>query len=164
MAGKSVLRSAAGIAWIFCLISVGSCISWIFLRKSEPQGQDFITTLFMILPNLLLSIFAYSFVQKKDVPWKLRRSWMFIGLAAVCNMIADYIFYYLNSPAVSLADLFFVFYFFFTFIGLLLLPYVPISQKDEMMLGLDLAIVLTTCLMALWFSLVEQIEGWHSIS
>src|SRR5262249_45668073 len=78
--------------------------------------------------------------------------------------IADFLFYYFNSPAISLADFFYILYFTFTIIGLLLLPYVPISQKDEVMLGLDLAIVLTTCMMALWFSLVMQIESWHSIS
>lgn len=164
MAGKSILRSAAGIAWIFCLVSVVACISRIFLRETEPQGQDSVATVFMILPNFLLSIFAYSFVRKKDVPWRLRRSWMFFGLAAVSTMIADFLFYYFNSSAVSWADLFFVFYYIFTIIGLLILPYVPISQRDEMLLGLDLAIVLTTCCMALWFSLVKQVEAWDAIS
>lgn len=164
MRSTSVFRNRAALCWLICVIAVSSYIAWIFIRSSGLDEQDAVSTAFMVLPCLLFTIFTYRLVQNPNLSKRLRRSWILLGIAFAANIIGDILFWLLHNPAASIADFFYVIYYSFNFAGIVLLPFTTISRKDRSMIALDIAIVLTTCTMLLWFSIVKEVQAWDAIT
>jgi len=91
---------------------------------------------------------------------KLRRAWFILGLAMLAQTLGDTIWFYIEvilnqQPFPSLADMFFIAFYPLALVGLLSLPSAPLRPTERWRVGLDLAIIMVTAWMAIWFFIIS---------
>ena len=119
------------------------------------------------------TILAFYVALSKTYDARVRRAWLFFGLATMTDIIAEILYFYFESilkvsPFPSLADLFYLLYYPLTLAGLLSFPFAPIKGSERRTLSLDLAIIMTTCTMVFWYFILAArstaaSEGWEGI-
>lgn len=150
-AGRITAVTAAGII---------GYILWLFSRFHDPDIEGAISLFFLNVPNIFFNIFAYRIIKRTDIHPRVRRTWTMLLLGSTALIIADVLFILWNRPVVSFADVLYVTYYILTLLGILSLPFIPLSRHERTMLALDLGIVLTASLMALWYFLVGPVTTW----
>ena len=135
-----------------------------FLLKDRADTAPFLKTfLHVVFPNLpsaIALIFVWRIIRDPRFPQPLQRSWMLVGTGVFFAIAGDATLTILDNPPVSIADALFMFFYIFTVAGFLSFPYVPITRRERTMLALDIAIILTSCSMILWYFVVDVAEGW----
>ena len=154
------IRSGAGSAVAATAVGVAGYILWLFSRFHDAEIEGAISILFLNIPSVLFCIFAYRIIRRKDVDVRVRRSWIIFLIATCALILADILFISWNRPVFSFADALYAAYYVLTLIGIVILPFVPLSRRERTMLALDLGIVLTASLMVLWYFLVGPVTAW----
>lgn len=155
-----VLRTPGGIAVAVTAIASAFYIAWILSGEQDPAVEGLVSPIALNLPNVLFGYFAYRFIRLPQLDPRLKRSWTLMTFGFSSLVVGDVSFILLGRPEISFADLFYLLYYVLTFAAIILFPFVPITRKERSMLFLDLAIVLTTCFMTLWYFLVDPISAW----
>ena len=91
----------------------------------------------------------------------LRRAWFILGLAVAAQTLGDSIWFYLEvilqqQPFPSLADAFYLAFYPLALLGLLTLPSSPMKSTERLRFLLDLAIIMITAWMAIWFFIIKN--------
>lgn len=139
----------------FCLLLV--VIVALLLLPEEQRGMF---TEMSQFSGYLLAALAAAFVSLRSPRGRVRRAWLLVALALVCNLIAEAIYsYYLlvlgqDAPSPSLADLFYLLFYPFMAVGASLLPAAPISGAQRVKLALDTLIVSGALLSISWFFVI----------
>jgi class 3 adenylate cyclase len=110
--------------------------------------------------SLFAMIMAWRIARNPAMASGLRRAWFLLGLAVASQTIADTIWFYLEvilqqQPFPSVADIFFLAYYPLALLGLLSLPGTPLKPTDRLRVLLDLAIIMITAWMAIWFFIIS---------
>lgn len=110
--------------------------------------------------SLFAVIMAWRIAWNPATASGLRRAWFLLGLAVASQTIADTIWFYLEvilqqQPFPSVADIFFLAYYPLALWGLLSLPGTPLKPTDRLRVLLDLAIIMITAWMAIWFFIIS---------
>ncbi|MFT3893387.1 MAG: adenylate/guanylate cyclase domain-containing protein [Anaerolineales bacterium] len=110
--------------------------------------------------SIFAIIVAWRIAFNKDLSVALRRAWFVLGLAVAAQTIGDTTWFYLEvildqQPFPSIADGFFFAFYPLVLVGLLLLPSSPMKSTERMRFLLDLAIIMITAWMAVWFFIIS---------
>ena len=110
--------------------------------------------------SLLAAIIAWQIAFNATHDSKLRRAWFILGLAVAAQTLGDTIWFYLEvivqqPPFPSSADIFFVAFYPLALVGLLALPSSPMKSTERLRFLLDLAIIMITAWMAIWFFIIN---------
>jgi len=110
--------------------------------------------------SLLATIIAWRIAFDKALDSKLRRAWFILGLAVAAQTIGDTLWFYLEvilqqQPFPSVADIFFISFYPLALLGLLSLPSAPLRSTDRWRVLLDLAVIMITAWMAIWYFVIS---------
>jgi len=110
--------------------------------------------------SLFAMIVAWRIAFNTALDSKLRRAWFILGLAVLAQTLGDTIWFYLevilqHQPFPSLADFFFIAFYPLALVGLLALPSTPMKSTERLRFLLDLAIIMVTAWMAIWFFIIS---------
>ena len=110
--------------------------------------------------SLLATIVAWRIAFNKVHDSKLRRAWFILGLAVAAQTIGDTLWFYLEvilgqQPFPSVADIFYISFYPLALLGLLSLPSAPLRSTDRGRVLLDLAVIMITAWMAIWFFIIS---------
>lgn len=155
---SSRFRSLAGVAFfIATLTSVGYLI-WEHTGVHQEQVERNISAIFWAIPSVLFCLITISILRKPNLAPRLRRSWRLLGFAVALLMTADIIFLRQNLALFSIADFFYVAFYFPMLAGILIFPFAPLSRRENAMFVLDLAMVLIACVMLFLYFLVDPLK------
>lgn len=138
-------------------------MTWAFSAIRDPHLDNIFSTVVNVLPNVLFFAYAIKIFRDPDFHLRLRRAWLFLGISMVTNTIGDVLFSALGRPELSVADLAYLLYYIFTAIGVLQFPFLPITRRERTMLGLDMTIVLLSCVMLLWYGIIHHVVVWAKV-
>jgi class 3 adenylate cyclase len=110
--------------------------------------------------SIFAVIVAWRTALHSNFEIQLRRAWFILGLAVLAQTLGDTIWFYLEvilqeEPFPSLADLFFISFYPLALVGLLSLPSAPLKSTERLRVLLDLAIIMITSTMAVWFFIIS---------
>jgi hypothetical protein len=110
--------------------------------------------------SILATIVAWRIAFNATHNAKLRRAWFILGLAVLAQTLGDIIWFYLEvilqqPPFPSSADIFFVAFYPLALVGLLALPSSPMKSTERLRFLIDLAIIMITAWMAIWFFIIS---------
>ena len=110
--------------------------------------------------SILAVIFAWRIALNRTFAPALRRVWFILGLAVAAQTLGDTTWFYLDvilgtEVFPSVADIFFLAFYPLVLIGLLSLPSAPMKSTERLRFLLDLAIILITAWMAIWFFIIS---------
>jgi len=110
--------------------------------------------------SLFAIIVAWRIAFNATLDSKLRRAWFILGLAVAAQMLGDTLWFYLEvilgqEPFPSVADIFFLSFYPLALIGLLSLPSAPMKSSERLRFLIDLAIIMVTAWMAIWFFIIS---------
>ena len=147
-----------GIA-VFFTFYILIYLGWLFFHWGGEENITLIGNL-AYLPIDFISVVAASWVIKQQgISPRLRRMWIFLGLAFLSYFIADSIWTYLENvlavqPFPSLADLFYLLFAPLATIGLILMPSTSFSKRERWLYLLDLLIIMITATMLMWYFII----------
>lgn len=156
----NLIRTPGAIAVAVSALASVVYIAWLFSGEHDPSVESMVSPLALNLPNVFFGFFAYKLIRKPHLERRLKRSWTLMAIGFSMLIVGDVTFILMGRPEVSIADLFYLFYYVLTFAAILLFPFVPITRRERSMLLLDLAIVMTACSMALWYFLLGPVTSW----
>ncbi len=115
----------------------------------------------IVLSFMAIILGGYLSVQKSK-HFRIRRGWRFITIAMICKLIGNVGFvFWMASPSISLPilliDALQLSFFPLFLIGILSFPFQPLKRQDFILFLLDLAIVLVTMGMILWYFIFTPI-------
>jgi class 3 adenylate cyclase len=110
--------------------------------------------------SLFAVIVAWRIALNRTFDSRLRRAWFILGLAVAAQTLGDTAWFYLEvilnqQPFPSIADIFFLAFYPLALIGLLSLPSMPMKPIERLRFLLDLAIIMVTTWMAVWFFIIS---------
>ena len=110
--------------------------------------------------SILATIVAWRIAFNATFDAALRRAWFLLGLAVAAQTIADTLWFYLDvmlgqQPFPSVADAFYLAFDPLVLAGLLSLPSSPVRPAERLRILLDLAIIMVTAWMAIWFFIIS---------
>ena len=119
-----------------------------------------ITDLAYMPVSLFATIVAWRIAFNAEYDPRLRRAWFILGLAVAAQTLGDAAWFYLEvilqeQPFPSVADIFFIAFYPLALIGLLSLPSAPMKPIERLRFLLDLAIIMITTWMAIWFFIIS---------
>lgn len=158
-----VLRKSA-LSVAICSLGTIGYLAWAFTAVRNADQDNLVSSILMILPNLLFFLHSFYIFRDPKFSSALRMSWMFLGISMITNTIGDIFFAALGRPEISVADGFYLLYYIFTAVGVVMFPFVPVTRREKTMLGLDMAIVLISCIMVLWYGVINYVGEWSKIN
>ena len=110
--------------------------------------------------SLFATIAAWGIARNTSFEAGLRRAWFILGLAVAAQTLGDMAWFYLEvilgqQPFPSIADAFYIAFYPLALFGLLSLPSAPLQPSERMRVLLDLAIIMITAWMAIWFFIIS---------
>jgi diguanylate cyclase (GGDEF)-like protein len=134
--------------------------------KLDAVLETLISSILLVLIFLSSFLFSLCVVFNKENDIRLRRGWLLLGVAAISYMFGELFWFYYESilrvdPFPSLADPFYILFYPLILGGLLLFPFAPENRYQRRMLGLDLAIVVTTCSMYAWYFIAAPLTSTY---
>lgn len=110
--------------------------------------------------SLFATLVAWRIARNPAFDSRLRRAWFILGLAVLAQTFGDTAWFYLKDilgqePFPSVADIFFLTFYPLALLGLLSLPSAPIKPAERWRILLDLAIIMITAWMAIWFFIIS---------
>lgn len=116
--------------------------------------------------SLFAMIVAWRIAFNRTFSPDLRRAWFLLGLAVAAQILGDTAWFYLEvilqqQPFPSIADIFFISFYPLVLFGLLSLPSAPMKPTEQVRFLLDLAIIMITAWMAVWFFIISPIAAQY---
>ena len=110
--------------------------------------------------SIFATIVAWRIARNPGFDSGLRRAWFILGLAVAAQTLGDIAWFYLEvisgqQPFPSIADFFYIAFYPLALFGLLSLPSAPIRSAERFRILLDLAIIMVTAWMAIWFFIIS---------
>ena len=110
--------------------------------------------------SLFAVIVAWRIAFNSAFDSHLRRAWFILGLAVAAQTFGDTAWFYLEvilgqQPFPSVADIFYISFYPLALIGLLSLPSAPLQNTDRLRVLLDLAVIMITAWMTIWFFIIS---------
>ena len=110
--------------------------------------------------SIFATIAAWGIAFNSMFNARLRRAWFILGLALLAQTLGDSLWFYLEvilgqQPFPSLADAFYIAFYPLALVGLLSLPSAPLKSSERVRVLLDLAVIMITAWMAIWFFIVS---------
>ena len=110
--------------------------------------------------SIFATIVAWRIARNPGFDSGLRRAWFILGLAVAAQTLGDIAWFYLEvisgqQPFPSIADFFYIAFYPLALLGLLSLPSAPIRSAERFRILLDLAIIMVTAWMAIWFFIIS---------
>ena len=148
----------APAGWVVSTATLGvfAYSLWVLSSRFDPQMENSASSLALAALELLCIILGLCISRQKKFDRRLRTGWFLLTLGIASNLLAEILWFHLETnlkvdPFPSLPDLFYLLYYPLTMLGLLLLPFAPVSRRERTTLWLDLAIVMVTGSMACWY-------------
>lgn len=164
--GESVinyLKRPIGLAVLFsCGVILGYSV-WVLFFPYDPKDERVVSSFAIILLALIFTGFSFHLSRQKQFDSRQRRSWLILSLAIASWAVGECIWFYYESilrvsPTPSLADFFFLLFWGLSFVGVISFPFHPVSKKEKILLWLDLAIVMTTGFIVVWYFVIASIQ------
>ena len=110
--------------------------------------------------SLFATIVAWRIARNPAFDSRLRRAWLILGLAVLAQTLGDTAWFYLEvildqQPFPSIADFFYISFYPLALLGLLSLPSAPLKRTERLRVLLDLAVIMITAWMAIWFFIIS---------
>ena len=110
--------------------------------------------------SLFATLVAWRIALNRTFDPRLRLAWFILGLAVAAQTLGDTAWFYLEvilgqQPFPSIADAFYLAFYPLALIGLLSLPSAPMKPIERLRFLLDLAIIMITTWMAIWFFIIS---------
>jgi|GEM_PF-2255827 len=110
--------------------------------------------------SLFATILAWRIAFNAALDSRLRRAWFILGLAVAAQTLGDTAWFYLEvilgqQPFPSVADVFYLSFYPLALLGLLSLPSAPLRPAERWRVVLDLAVVMITAWMGIWFFIIS---------
>lgn len=164
--GESVIhyfKRPIGLAVLFCTVVILAYSIWVLFFPYAPHDARIVSSIAIILLALIFSGFSFHLSRQKQFDARQRRSWLIFSLAVASWAIGECIWFYYQSvlgvnPTPSLADLFFLLFWGLSIVGVISFPFHPVSKKERILLLLDLAIVMTTGFIVVWYFVMASIQ------
>ncbi len=136
---------------------------WVLGRWADPVVEPYAASLVLTLLDVLVGIFGLQIAFQKGFDQRLRRGWLFLGLASLFSAFGEVVWLVYNTilgvdPFPSWADLFFLIYYPLTLIGILIFPFTPVTRRERNILWLDLTIVMVSSITIFWYFLLAPIR------
>ncbi len=146
----------------FGAVAIALYTVWIFTQQYLPEVESVISSGILISLTFTAAVIGLLIASNKKTATSLRRAWLLMGLAALCNAIAESLWIWYEvvlevDPFPSFADVFYLLFYPLTLAGILYLPYVPIQQERRAILGLDMGIVMIMGAIFLWYFILAPI-------
>lgn len=158
---RPLLHTPAGVITTVSTLGIIAYLIWIFSGYFRESTDALISGVGLVLLNLLAGIFGVYIISHKGFGKTLQWAWFFITLGAWCYVIAEGLWTYYDlvleiEPFPSPADYFYILYYPLTLIGVLILPFVFVSQQERSILWLDLGILLVFFGMVVWYFILAS--------
>jgi len=141
-------------------------IVWFSGFKLSPTVEETFSSIVLILFALISAILGGFIAFSNKYQRSIRQAWLFIGLASLCNGIAEILWLYYTqigiNPFPSLADVFYLLFYPLLLIGILSLPYLPARNEHRFMIFLDMGIVMVVGAMLIWTYILGPIIKQNS--
>ncbi|MBI4731202.1 MAG: GGDEF domain-containing protein, partial [Chloroflexi bacterium] len=136
---------------------------WVLTQQYRPEIESVLSSSILVFLMLTTVVIGFSIAATKKTAPRLRRAWLLIGLAALCNAIAEGLWLYYEAvlfvdPFPSLADLFYLLFYPLMLAGVLSLPFTPSQQERRAILGLDMSIVMLMGAIFLWYFILAPMQ------
>ncbi|HSE40728.1 MAG TPA: hypothetical protein VLH08_08185 [Acidobacteriota bacterium] len=156
----SLKRVSNSLLAFFCLAF--ATIILLSLSKSvSAVTETLLSNIFTVLLSFLFMVYGFTLfrIEKNS---RLKRSWLFMGLSGVCAIAADGLWFYyesimLRETFVTPIDSLYWLQYAFLMLGVLSLPFTPLSKKERTIFSLDWLIVLIMGLMAEWYFYIAPV-------
>jgi diguanylate cyclase (GGDEF)-like protein len=148
--------SPPGIAALVGLVALLAYAVWVLATPYNVDAEKVVSSLLLIVLDALVAAFGLQLAFRRRVDARLRRGWLYISVAFLCNTVAELIWLRYESllhlnPFPSEADIFYLLFYLFMLLGVLSFPFAPTEQEDRLILWLDLGIVMSASLMVFWY-------------
>jgi len=152
-----------GIAVAFSTAVILAYSIWVLFFPYDPNLERVISSLAIILLAFIFTGFAFHLSLQKKFDARQRRSWRILSFAILSWAVGECFWFYYESilgvsPTPSMADFFFLLFWGLSFVGVVSFPFLPVSRKERTLLWLDLAIVMTTGFIVVWYFVVASIQ------
>lgn len=153
---RSLLHTPVGVVATVSTFGVIAYSAWVFSGYYDNQLDTLLSSIGLVLLNLLVCVFGVLIVLQRDYERTLRWAWFMLTLGALSSTIAEGIRLYSSTilqiePFPGPADIFYTLYYPLALVGLLIFPLVFVPRKERGILWLDLAIVIMFFGMILWY-------------
>lgn len=129
---------------------------WVTTQPYPPDVENIVSSGGLIFLSVVTTVLGIVISTNKKASYSVRRAWLLMGMAALCNAIAESLWIYYDSvlnvsPFPSIADVFYLLFYPLMLAGILSLPYTPIQRERRTLLGLDMIIVMIVGTIFLWY-------------
>lgn len=164
-----LLRDPLGRITLGSFLAVMIFAVWIYTGAYNPEVEYYAASGGLILFNLAGAAYGLRLCLLKHLDNKVRLAWLFLFLAATSSVIAEFLWVFFEKvlfidPFPSLVDFFYLSYYPLILIGVLIFPHGPMRKQERIIFGLDMAIVLTSSLVLLWFFILEPLNSIQSLT
>jgi len=167
---NAFFETNAGWATVLAAAATFTYAIWIYAIPHTLTSGEFVSNLLDALLSIALFVYSVLAFTKKKIDPLLRRSWIILICAFFSSAIGECLWFFKESilqtePFLSSADIFYFLYYPLLLIAVLLLPYASLEPNESKVLAMDLAIVLTTSFVFLWYFLLVPAgfgEGPHA--
>src|SRR5262245_6788625 len=122
---RSILQTTAGKAAAATLfISIGYIV-WLLGFNTHPEIEPYVSVVCLNIAYILFIYFGVQMLRKHPMSTELRRAWILIIAATGSLTIGEFIYTLSNRPPLSLAELFYLCYYFLYVFGILRFPFIP---------------------------------------
>jgi diguanylate cyclase (GGDEF)-like protein len=157
------LKRPINIAVLFSIAVILAYGAWGLFFPYDPRDERVVSSIAIILLALIFTGFSFHLSRQKQFDERQRRSWLILSLAVFSWAIGECVWFYYESiqgvsPTPSMADLFFLLFWGLSFVGVISFPFHSVSKKEKILLWLDLAIVMTTGFIVIWYFVMASIQ------
>ncbi len=144
-------------------LAIGLQTIWVLTQNYPPELESLLSSAGMIFLTGTTAAFGFGIAADKKNPRPIRRAWLLIALAAVCNAVAEGIWLYNDlvlkiDPFPSLADGFYLLFYPLMLAGVASLPFAPLQQERRVLLALDMSIILILGGLFLWYFILAPMR------
>ena len=164
-----LLREPLGRITFGSFLAVMIFAVWIYTGAFNPEVEYYLSSGGLILFYLAGAAYGLRLCLLKHLDNKVQLAWLFLFLAATASAIAEFLWVFFEKvliidPFPSLADIFYLLYYPLILIGVLLFPHGPMRKQERLIFGLDMAIVLTSSLILLWYFILAPLYAFASLT
>jgi len=145
-------------------VGIMSYTVWVVTQPYSLQVENVISSGGMIFLTVATTALGIVISTNREASSSVRRAWLLMGMAALCNAIAEGLWlYYANvlkvNPFPSIADVFYLLFYPLMLAGILSLPYTPIQRERRTLFGLDMSIVMIVGTIFLWYFILAPMQN-----